>query len=478
MTSLLAAALLLAAPAEATLFPNEGWLVTAEQPIAVRGPAGGPRAADRWLAWFQSEPGGPLDAPGYRAPAPATGDWREFETPRGLAAWSKGRLSDALPGHDGIERIAYRHGGSVYFALRTGTQRGAGWRHERVAETSLEWGGVALVVDYRGRAHVAFETAHESGRRWAHAVREPYGLWSQERLPAVGKSSGRCGALVLDGDSVAHLVVEADGRVKRLLNDLKGERGWREDSPPSGELGAEECPAAAVNHSGTLTVAWASPGGELRVSTPAPGWFTSVITRSAGSPRFVASREGRLAISFIDAHTGGLRRARWGRFPRPYRYAAPVPPAAPRSRAPEGALGLLLAASLARVLLVLRRARQRRGLRSHAALVGRGLLVDVVVRHRGAGLRPASAGVLLLHARASVLWTYGLSPSEAWLGPAWTARPGRPGWVELRCGPVELEVAPEPGLRFRAPSQEARRLHDVLTASRALQRELVSQSPE
>lgn len=316
-----------------------------------------------WRAWFWSEPGGPLDGPAYSAPAPVLGDWREFEPQADLSrAFGDASFSDLARGADGLARVAYRHGGEVFLAQRTGVGASAGWRHERVGGTELEWGDLALAVDSRGRTHVGYEAVEGSGgKRWVHAVREPIGLWSQVLLP---------------------------------------------------------------------------------------------IAAGAGRPWFGASPEGGLALYFHAP------------------LAPLVGPAAPAPK-PWSRAWLLLAApvaALGRIALLARRMRSRRRLRAEAALIGRGLLMDVVVRHRGGSpLRPTAAGILLLHARTPVLLMDGLRPSEAWLGAEWAVAEGRLGWVEARCGPVALELAPEAGVWPSFSGARARTLLDAIRADRAVQ---------
>ena len=318
-----------------------------------------------WRAWFWSEPGGPLDVPGHSAPAPAPAawaDWRDFEPPTDLSrAFGDAAFSDVARGADGIARVAYRYGGDVFLAQRTAAGPSAGWRHERIAGAELEWGELALALDSRGRTHVGYEAiAPDGGKRWVHAVREPFGLWTFSELAAGVRS---------------------------------------------------------------------------------------------GNPWFSAGPEGGLALFFSASPT-----------------AMPTLPVAPSPR-PWSRAWLLLVlpgAGLGRLLLVFRRLRARRRLRTEAALIGRGHLLDVVVRRRGgARLAPAAAGVLLLHARTPVLFIDGLKPSEAWLGSEWALSEGRPGWVEGRCGPVTLEFAPESGLWPAFSGRAARTLLDAIRAERA-----------
>lgn len=338
------------------------WLV-----LAVLAPAA--HAADglmSWRAWFWSEPGGPLDRPGLSAPSPgpaSLGDWRDFEPPMDLSrAFADASFSDAVRGTDGIVRVAYRHAGDVFLAQRTGVGAGAGWRHERVAATGLEWGQLALAIDLIGRVHLAFELSDgPSGRLWQLAVREPFGLWR----------------------------------------------------------------------------------------------MTSVPQPAGARPRFWSSPEGGLGLYFDAPVSPAVLPA------------APPPAPSPWSRA--WLLLLAPAAALGRLGLLARRLRSRRRLRAEAALVGRGLLMDVVVRHRGGSpLRPAAAGILLLHARTPVLFMAGLKPSEAWLGAEWAVAEGRPGWVEARCGSVALELAPEAGVWPCFSGARARMLLDAIRADRAV----------
>ncbi|MBI4345749.1 MAG: hypothetical protein HY553_02770 [Elusimicrobia bacterium] len=338
--------------------------------LALLSPAA--RAADgltAWRAWFWSQPGGPLDGLPAPASAPAV-DWREFEPPTGLRrAFGDASFSDALRGPDQLTRVLYRYAGDVFLAQRTGTGA-AGWRHERVDGTGLEWGELALALDSRGRVHAGYELAGPRGKVWVHAEREPYGRWASK---VVGPSGG------------------------------------------------------------------------------------------TESPRFGASPEGGLALYFTALPF----------FPQP-RPAAPPP--APRSLAWLWGFALL---PLARVWLVARRLRARARLRSEAALIGRGLLLDVLVRPRGRAFSPARAGLVLLHARTPVLFMDGLRPSEAWLGPEWRLSEGRPGWIEAACGPVVLEVAPEAGLWPSISSKGARKLLDALRAERAVKlARLVRESAE
>lgn len=411
-----------------------------------------------WKSWFLSEPGGPLDGTGFSAP----GDWREFTTPVAPDLLWLG-FSRVLLGSDGLERVAYRHEGRVYFAQKTSPAPGAGWRHELVAETGLEWGSVSLGLDYRGRAHLVFDAASETGRSSVYAVREPYGLWSRQSFPADAHGS----ALALSDSSVPTVFAVRAGSLWRRSPSPSG---WEEAALPHG-IAKREAPSAARGPDGQAVVAWVDASDRLLVAGPAGSWIPQVVSQGARDARFVASPEGGLAISFEQLETGRKRVALLGHSPRFWALVEPAPaappPAAPRPARWPWAAAVPLAALALQAVLVARRRRARSAMRAEAALVGGSVRFDVVVRDpRSPRWLPPSPGLVALTPRAPVLWVRGMRPGEAWLGAGWAVLPGRPGWIEARCGQVRLELAPESGLRPWRSKAEAERLLVALRAAR------------
>lgn len=413
-----------------------------------------------WRAWFWSQPGGPLDVPNFTAP----GDWRDFQTPAALSRlWSDASFSDLLIGADGIERLAYLHEGRVYLAQRTASRSGAAWRHELVGEAGVEWGNLSLARGPRGRIHLAFEAVDAGGRRLTYAVREPYGYWTLETVPA--SAAARRARLVIDDAAVPHLMMTVNGTVQHLWKDGAN---WHQDAPSDNEIGGEEFPAATRGSDDALLAAWVGSRGRLVFGRRGPsGWTVETVARAAEQPAFMASPEGGLAISFKDARAGTWRLARPGG-------ALPVGAAQAHARNARWPWAPLLPAAvlLGRWLVVLRRARARRSMRAEAALIGGSMRFDVVARDpRASSLRPLAPALVAVTSRSPVLWMQGLRPGEAWLGPGWTVSPGRAGWVEVRCGGVVLELAPEPGMRPWGSAREAERLFGVLRAARRIVRE-------
>ncbi|MBI4424899.1 MAG: hypothetical protein HY554_14300 [Elusimicrobia bacterium] len=411
--------------------------------------ASGPERA--WWAWFRSQPGGPFELPESRLPA---------AEPAFDAAWLRGSASLAT-GPDGLARIAHAYGGAVYLAQRVPGGSDWAWRHERVADSELEWPRLALAMDSRGRAQLVFEAAASGGRELIHAARETHGLWALRALPARASES-RCFDLRLRAGGRPFLSLALGTEL--WTAELASER-WELERVAAG-LADDECPSLAIGPQDEPGLAWVDRSRRLMYASLRPsGWESAVVTEGARRPALAYGE--RPWVCFEDARLGRFRLAGLGARPFPASAQAAFP--APQ---PAQARGLFLALAVAapllawRLLLAGARRRSRRLFRSEAALIGAGECLEVLVRSREHPWRPASAGLVLVSRRATVLWVQGLSPAEAWLSHGWRLTAGRPGWVEAACGPARFELALDPGVRAWPRRADGRRLLELLRPAR------------